>query len=237
MDHPAISAVRLFGSVARGDADEQSDIDVLVVQRKKIGEAERDRIEAALRILGPQTSVCWYSELALSKMNSDGHLFAWHLFKESFNPFQPCDFVDDLGMPNPYVTGLADIRGFKKIVGGARESLNVCAGNACYEAGLLFVCSRNAAMIASSYLADGPYFDRKSPYKLWERTGIQFPISELEHSGNMKARAIAHRGAMLHRERAHVESMILRCHRWIVDVERFVIAREQDHERKKFKVY
>jgi predicted nucleotidyltransferase len=232
-----ISAVRIFGSAARGDSDDLSDTDVLVVQRTKTSEFMRKHVEIELNNLGSQVSVCWYSEVALAKMFSEGHLFAWHLFKESFNPYEPHDYIDDLKTPNRYTSAVADIRGFREIISGINSSLRESAGNACYEAGLLFVCCRNIAMIASSYLEDGPYFGRSSPFNLGEVSGIKFPLSSVEHVDNMKARSFGHRGIYMHHSVTDVCRMAIHVDDWSRAVLNLVETWERSSERQKYAIH
>lgn len=231
-----ISAIRIFGSAARGDSDELSDIDVLVVQREKTTEATRSEVEAELHNLGPIVSVCWYSESTLARMFQEGHLFAWHLFKESFNPHEPKDYIDSLKVPRRYTTAAADIRGFQEIISGVRSSLQASAGNACYEAGLIFVCCRNVAMIASSCLKDGPYFGRRSPFDFYEATGIKFPLSNDEHTRNMKARSYGHRGIRLEASATDVLRMALQMDEWTRIILSFVEQKERNSERQKYAI-
>lgn len=233
--HPAITAFRFFGSIARGDSDKLSDLDILLVQSRKTNVLERNQIESTLVGLGQRVSICWYSELTLAKMFKEGHLFAWHLFRESINPTKSHDFVDRLGLPKRYKTAAADIVGFQEILSGVLKSLAASPNNACYEAGIIFLCCRNAAMIASTYLSDGPYFDRNSPFRIARATGIEFPLSFVEHSENMKARAFAHRGTYVPQLHAHfnVGRMAEKTQLWMEDIVKYIENSEAGYERKK----
>ena len=78
------SAVRLFGSKARGDADDLSDADILIVKRSENSVKCQGSLLAALQHhFGMPPSVGWYSEARLSRMYKEGDLFAWHIHKES----------------------------------------------------------------------------------------------------------------------------------------------------------
>jgi hypothetical protein len=226
--HPRISAVRLFGSEARGDSDESSDADLLIVQRDKIPTQEREAIEIGLRTIRPNYSICWYSERALRRMYAEGHLFAWHLYKESANITDVLeDFVDILGQPCRYTEAFDDIRGFRNIISEINASLERSARNATYEAGILFVCTRNIAMIGSTCLADGPYFGRLSPFQLESRTGIQFPLSVSDHQDNMRARTLAHRGLCVTQSADNVMKMAKEVALWGGLVHQYV----EEHEK------
>jgi Polymerase beta, Nucleotidyltransferase len=230
----SISAIRIFGSKARGDADELSDVDLLVVQRKRICDNDKRLTELWLSIFGERRSICWYSESALRRMFREGHLFAWHLYRESkrIRPSES-DFIDSLGKPARYRMASADIAGFRHIVAGATESLAACSANASYEAGVLFVCSRNIAMIASTYAADGPYFGRRSPFQLERAARIQFPLTIKEHDENMKARAFAHRGFPVLRNAQAVSVMANLIARWSDIIHKYVTEHENEDEHTK----
>jgi hypothetical protein len=233
ISHPSISAVRLFGSKARGDSDESSDVDMLIVQREKIPKVQRYIIESDLRTLKRNYSICWYSEQTLCRMYVEGHLFAWHLYKESVNVGNSAkDFIDLLGQPNRYTEAVSDIKGFRDILCETNLSLSKSDGNATYEAGIIFVCSRNIAMIASTYLADGPYFGRRSPFQLQSTTGIAFSLSAMEHESNMRARTFAHRGVCVTRNAKDVSGMAERVACWAKLVHEYVAEQETAWEKE-----
>ncbi len=67
----------MFGSVARGESDAGSDVDVLALTGEPAGAAPIDAILPAA--FGPRLSVCQYSEAGLRRLVADGSLFALHL--------------------------------------------------------------------------------------------------------------------------------------------------------------
>ena len=230
-----ISSIRIYGSRARGDADDISDLDVLIVQREKTPPIYRHDLEDKLRDLGSYISFSWYSETAIARMYREGHLFAWHLYKEStkIDAIGDLDFIDYLSAPNPYREAVADVDGFRRIIDGVAGSIAAAAGNACYEAGLLYVCCRNLAMIASSYLADGPYFNRRSPFLLADKLQIPFPLSREDHDLNMRARHFGGRGIKIHRSHDRVKQMAADITLWGGGISQYVKTREAEHEREK----
>ena len=206
------SAIRLFGSRARGDADNISDADVLIVsQLPHLGESHDEVAKASLRLreeFGDQLSLGHYSEERIRKMYHDGDLFAWHIHKESLKIGYKCDDFLDALVPADYANAIQDLETFLSIAAGVHDSLSAAPGNACYEAGLLFMVSRNIAMSASWYVPGGPFFGRDSPFRLQGALGIRFPLTVSEHDENMKARVFGHRG--LHvgsRAASHVANM------------------------------
>src|SRR2546430_924812 len=140
-DRPAgtFSAVRLLGSRARGDDDELSDADVLVVQSTSHPSDCKLSLTAAIQdALGTAPSVAWYNEGKIRRIYAAGDLFAWHIYKESKKIFgvHP-DFLDEL-VPSPYRDATRDIRSFVQILKGVSGSLGAAPGNVVYEAGLIF---------------------------------------------------------------------------------------------------
>jgi hypothetical protein len=175
-------------------------------------------------------SVGWYSENRIFKMYDEGDLFAWHLHNESRKlGYEGGDFLDSLSPAN-YRNAIHDIQLFLDIVRGVRASLEVAPGNAAFEAGVLFMASRNIAMAASWYLPHGLLFGRESPFQLQRGSGITFPISKCEHEGNMRARVLGHRGMLVTPQAASlVADMAERLLHWGKAILQF--AKEADDAR------
>jgi len=183
-----IRAIRLFGSIARGDSDSMSDIDVLVILASHATKADVEAIKIdLLRTYGEKLSISWYGENKYRLMHSDGHLFCWHIFLESKRNAVASDIVDELGSPRPYMSALQDIDAFVDILEGCRSSVRACDKNATYEAGIIYTCARNIAMYGS-WLAGKLTFSRFSPYILQELIGIKFPLSRMEYGQFARAR-------------------------------------------------
>ena len=81
-----LSALFLFGSRARGDHSQNSDIDLLAVT--DVSEFSVSGSETA--------SLYQYSHAWLASRASKGDLFAWHLVSEAQAVFDPNDFLDHL---------------------------------------------------------------------------------------------------------------------------------------------
>ena len=75
--------VRIFGSRTRGDHDEYSDLDIIVVS-EGLNMLKREEIKNYLeKRFHCDVSISWYSKIKLNKYFTEGHLFAWHLYLES----------------------------------------------------------------------------------------------------------------------------------------------------------
>lgn len=186
---------RLYGSRVRGEADRLSDIDILVMSVEPYNQAQRQDISAVLAtgiqdVLGADAeaiSVAWYSEARLCQMYADGHLFAWHLFLESVKFLDAsADFLDTLGRPSRYLNATVDIGKFYRIMLQGQAALLGNPRNACYEAGMMYLCCRNVAMCASWYSGLGLKFGRYSPYEILDLP--RFPLERDVYSRFAQAR-------------------------------------------------
>lgn len=175
-----MSAVRLFGSLARGDADCDSDRDVLVlVHGSRMSRAVQESVD---RWRQEAYDVSVYTEDRYRQMHGEGNLFTWHIFQESkaldfkLRPTDAPDLIDVLGVPSPYRDSCVDGGVLFSLL---KESVNSLAEETCsevYEAGVLYVIARNLAIIASWQLGD-LCFSVHAPYVVGVRSGIPFPLS------------------------------------------------------------
>jgi hypothetical protein len=167
-------------------------------------------------------SISYYSADKIKDMYVTGDLFAWHLFKESKKLGEASDMLDQL-VPAEYRRAAQHVAAFHKVLTGVHPSLKSSSKTSNYESGLLFVCARNMAMSASWYIPEGPFFDRASPFRLYARTGIRFPLTEEEHLGNMIARARGQRGEQQNvKPASEVMEMAERMIRWAREIQGFV---------------
>lgn len=146
---------RLFGSLARGEASSNSDVDILAIL------AEQDDA----RQYPPSWST--YRKDTLARLFDEGNLFAWHLYLESI-PISPTHggWFESLGTPRPYVRAKSDIRDLVGLLSTSLLELQNGTVNLCYELGLIHTALRDIAMSASWHLCDAPLFSRYSPYLL-----------------------------------------------------------------------
>ncbi len=186
-----ILSLRLFGSVARADSDVNSDLDVLAVlpSDRPLSSDLKCTVE---RLFDQNASISWYSRRRIEEMFNEGHLFAWHLFNESL-PLIP-DFIEGLGQPRNYEEAVADVESLIEILIPIPTQLDNCAGNAVYEAGLLFLCMRNIALSASWFSPTGLDFTRHSPFNTERTLGINFPITRKDYDVLIKCRLSGQRG-------------------------------------------
>jgi len=190
-----IVSLRVFGSVARGDADSKSDLDILAVLRTDRKPPENHIVRVIENIYGRTCNISWYSYKRMKELFSQGHLFAWHIFQESNKllTVTEIDIVDQLGIPSPYSAAREDISSLIAILSSIKKELNLCRRNAVYEAGLIYVCLRNISLSASSFLSEKLDFSRYSPFNLPDAS-CQFPLSRRDYEILVQARHSSMRG-------------------------------------------
>lgn len=188
-----ILSLRYFGSVVRGDSDENSDIDIICIYNDKFY-LNRKVVEEYLKdIIKKEFDISWYSQTRIESMFSEGHLFAWHLYTESKSIFEVRDFVDDLGEPNKYQSWEKDLFKLSTVLNSIKDSLTKDNCNKIYEAGLIYVCSRNIALTLSSKLSNKIIFSRYAPYDRCF-SDCPFPLTINYYNNLIHARHASTRG-------------------------------------------
>jgi len=193
---PVIS-LRLFGSMARTDADANSDLDILVVLSSSEGfnlDSLKRNVE---RLFDSIASLSVYSQKRMAELFRQGHLFAWHIYLESLpiTMEEFSDWVEGLGRPAYYSAARKDIESLVAILKSIGPSVMACPRNRIYEAGLMYVCLRNIALCASWHSPRGLDFSRQSPFAIEQATGVSFPISSNDYAALTACRMSGQRGA------------------------------------------
>lgn len=188
-----IISVSLFGSVARGDYDDNSDADVLVIVSDETGKTSDELIYSIIPDIGSlKPTVSWYGESRMRQMFQDGHLFAWHLFRETRHIYGDIDLKSKFGEPTPYQSVAEDVSSFESVLIDIPAALKFSPHNLIYEMGLQYVCLRNIAMSASWHLLNQPDFTRFSPYNLGE---LSFTGSKHIYDLSISCRMSSQRGS------------------------------------------
>lgn len=184
----------VIGSVARGEADALSDLDVLAIVQDGRGKVPESKIHSLIPpdISGPDIGISWYGIKRIRQMFENGELFAWHIWREHMVLAEQHFSLADLGPPAEYKNALLDIQSFERILAGSPVHLSEAPGNAVYEFGLLYVCLRNIGMSASAILKDWPDFSRYSPFKFNEI--VKLPMSIEDYNCAMQCRMAGQRG-------------------------------------------
>jgi hypothetical protein len=189
-------ASALFGSVARGDDDDLSDVDVLALVQNGAGVVAEEDVVATLppNVVERAPTVSWYGVERYLAMHRAGELFAWHVFLDAKILHDATGLLAGLGPPARYSRALEDVDAFIQIAADVPAQLEGAACNAIYEMGVLYVCVRNVAMSASALLGDRPDFTRQAPYRL---PGPVLRLAEAEYHVSMLCRLAGQRGLKL----------------------------------------
>jgi len=163
----------LYGSHARGDADELSDVDVVV-----ISESVEDPIDSNdLHPSGKAASVTRYTWEELEGMIEGGSLFLRHLQMEG-RPLCESRSVEGrlsaaLTRLGPYRFAIRDVGGFADVLIDVRHSL-LCEGSLVFELATLGTVVRHASILGCA-MAGQPCFSRLEPVRriseLWGTPG------------------------------------------------------------------
>lgn len=173
--------VYVFGSLVRGEFESDSDIDILT-----IGTEEE---------LTSLPSFCLkYTKRSIEECFQRGDLFAHHLFAESKLVFSSdgSDILGKLGYPHSYSTFKEDARQFLNIAHHSLCELQQQCYTTVYEMGLLYMCMRDLAMIAT-YLDGRVSFSKYSPYK----TALSLELPLEKYRLLKKSRVASTRGKTL----------------------------------------
>jgi len=172
-ENNSIQSIRVFGSYGRGDADLYSDLDILIVTNNinEISAIENNFNNEILNRFHKEPSYSWYSRARIEAMYESGHLFAWHLYKESKPIYHiKSDFITRLRKPNKYRDAISDAQSIYRIMNSIMPSIITSPNNSVYESGVLFVCLRNLGLILSSVIKNDFDFSLDSPYHLNENS-------------------------------------------------------------------
>ncbi|KGD95705.1 hypothetical protein JL39_19795 [Rhizobium sp. YS-1r] len=183
----------MFGSRSRGDGDQNSDLDVLVIVANGSGKTSPGLVQSfARKQFGKDPSLSWYGLRKIGALFHSGDLFAWHLHLEA-KTLAGADLSALVGAPADYTTALSDINDLREIARRVEHAITACDANAVFEMGILYVCARNIAMAASWRLSHHPSFGRYSPYDL----PVPFPIAHDTYEVMLKCRMASQRGTAL----------------------------------------
>lgn len=161
------AAVWMYGSSARGDQDDSSDLDVLIVGRPS--SVAPNVAELARR--SPRASISTYSWAEIERMCEYGSLFLQHLRLEARPLFEDemCvgNLRKELDRLGPYTRAQRDVSAFKAVLGDVRDSLPI-ADLVGFELSVLATVTRHAAILGCWLLGE-PCFSRTEPVRRFAR--------------------------------------------------------------------
>ena len=118
-----IREIYLFGSVARGDQDEQSDVDILIViDNCSEDDYIRYKKNYASILQIPISWISLYREKKILKMYEKGSYFLWHLKQEGEMLYSKENELNKLFATLPRYRGMRkDIEEYRQILDDVKE--------------------------------------------------------------------------------------------------------------------
>lgn len=156
-------SVWLYGSVARGDADTYSDVDILVVSDSDGWKSALDSRSLSPLAEGRDVSPLHFTWREIDAMAGYGSLFLHHLKLEG-RPITPAPdrLRDVLATLPPYQRAGQEIRAFRRVLDDVRLSIT-CPHSPAFELAVIATALRHA-FILGCYVEAQPDFGRTSPF-------------------------------------------------------------------------
>jgi len=182
--HPFVEAVTLFGSRARGDSDEFSDMDLAVFVKATHFMALGEIKSRLMNIPSDEEfSLSLYSTRTAEILAREGSLFLWHLNLEGKVLFERNKWISLLFSrlaPYELSKALRDLKTFENILNDVNAALGLGDSTLLFEAATMYAVLRNSAMI-HTYTKGAPCFGRSEPIKrLAQDMGQGFPFTSSE---------------------------------------------------------
>lgn len=193
IDYDSIFNISIFGSYARGEADKNSDLDIMVILNNYDNYSTiHDKIERIITLkYHKEASISRYSKKKIVSLFRDGDLFAWHLFLESKPLFNFSSLSELLNKPNDFKLAFFSVTDLLNIYDDVKINVIKVPENIIFEAGISYVCLRNVAMCASWEFCAQPIFSRNAPFMLEK---IAFPLTLKEYETLSLCRLSGQRG-------------------------------------------
>jgi predicted nucleotidyltransferase len=172
-----VTAAVLFGSHARGDADEGSDIDICLFTKSLPLDALILVKEQANEFYAdPRVAISAYTEPTAESMAREGSLFLWHLRLEGVV------LVDKEGFLKRLLASLATYRGYRselqlyrELLVGVQASFEDRKVLEAVDLHILQMIVRNVSVLFT-YAAGQPAFGRKSAFRRARELHPNIPI-------------------------------------------------------------
>ena len=146
--HEAIEEIWLFGSYARGEQDQYSDIDLLVVIQDCDGEEyKRIKLQLSQELGMPLEWLSLYEMHKIQEMARQGSYFMWHIKQEGRQLYARGSFQKDILSNLPeYQNAWQDLEDYSIICKDIRSSLAEQYVDITYELSVLASIIRNTSM-------------------------------------------------------------------------------------------
>jgi Nucleotidyltransferase domain len=175
-------AIYAFGSIVRGEIDEFSDVDLLIIKDlgEEIPKIDRERFSI-------------YTYQRISQLWEEGNPFSWHLFSESKCLFSKnsIPFLKSLGKPNPYINILNDLHKFYQLFLDSKLSLESNHNSVDFDLSMIFLAIRNFASCFSLGFLKIKEFSRDTALKIGQ---YSIQINLTTYNRLRESRILATRG-------------------------------------------
>lgn len=179
-DIKGLEVVMIYGSIARNDADIDSDIDIFALTEDFLTDIERVKVVKKIteKILcqypAKEVNVSLYTYKIFNNMSLEGSLFLWHLKKEGKYLYNKrrIDIFLNLASFNGYQKNMEL---YKKLFTSVQISLKKNGANS-YDLSLLFFLCRNISIL-TCFKIGNPDFGRLSAYKTFTKYLGYQPVS------------------------------------------------------------
>ena len=159
-----VIAIYLYGSAARGDTDNQSDVDLFFA----IQDCSDDYYVSFKRNLTSyfncnEVEVSIYQQKMIFEMFTKGSYFLWHLKQEGVQLYKSSTWMSNLLNTLPVYKGtFDDFREYRQVLGDIEESISLDLSTVNYELSTLAILIRNTC-IGLCYINGVKSFSRRSP--------------------------------------------------------------------------
>lgn len=181
---PNIETIAVFGSCARGENDEKSDIDLLFIIDDCNNEEYSGQKEYLINQLKvPKGWVSVYKKSSIENMNKYSSYFLWHLKLESKVIFSRNNFLEEVFENiNEYKKVESDLNQYHNICKDIRGLIKYDFGTYRYELNVLASIARNTC-ITLCYVINKKSFGRIEPIEISiDYIGELFPFSIDEYN-------------------------------------------------------
>lgn len=178
--------IYVFGSIVRGDIDEFSDIDLLIL---------KDFRENIPNINKEDFSIYTYQRI--SQLWQEGNPFSWHLYFESKCIYcrDNTPYLYSLGKPKKYLNLIKDLSKFQQLFIDSKLSIETAPYSIDFDLSMIFLAIRNFASCFSLGYLNKNEFSRDSALKIGQHSlKIDYSIySKLRNSRILSSRGIGNR--------------------------------------------
>ena len=146
--------VYIFGSIVRGEIDQYSDIDLLLISDESMQNIDPNKYSI-------------YTPKRIKQLYTEGNPFAWHLYYESKLVYtSEEDFLLNLGKPSDYVNCKSDLLKFKTLFEDSKASIQEDNFSIVFDLSMIFLAIRNFATCYTLGYYETPIFSRLTFEKL-----------------------------------------------------------------------